>query len=213
MGDRSTETDDWVPPSETLRESLESIDTAYFALSLADRTPDNLRKLAIEFVRSVQLFVDPEYTGRSVFACALEEALLMAQDGKMHPLLAVTSDDRVRARPAMTISAIQARAGALLEYACVNHGMTQNEWATKIASTLGKCGLRMAARDYSADAVIKWRTSCSTGDHLASSSFRSALEEFRNLNGSPRGYLQILAWWCERELGPARGNPHSRFSK
>lgn len=69
---------------DTLRDKLIAIEAAYVRMSQAERSPDNLRRLAAELIDAVQRSVDP--TGQfSTFANMITEALKMADDGKSHP--------------------------------------------------------------------------------------------------------------------------------
>jgi hypothetical protein len=210
--DTDDDEDDWKLSYKEFRERLHYLEDAYVSLPRLRRTPNELRALAIELLFALDDFLGPSCSEASSLISAIEEAFILANNGMMHPLLAISDGDRARAKPAMTIHSNQARSAALLEYACKDHGKRQNEWAQLIVKTLGKYGFQHSNINYSADAVIKWRKACREGKHPGVSSYQTTLAAMRRGKLQPESALRFLASWCQRELGPSDGNPRSGFS-
>lgn len=194
---------------------LEAVDGAYVSLAHAERTSDKFRRLALDLLSALGEFVERNDSDNLALIRALEEAIIMANNGQLHPFFATSYSDQETAKPALSILAVQARAAAVLEFACADSKNRQDLWSENIVRVLGRSGLKHRGKDYSPDAVIKWRAACKSGGHKASPSYVSALDIFRDTpRATPESVLQCLANWCEKELGSAlsNGNPHTRFS-
>jgi len=190
---------DDIKDASDLRHRLTQMDIRYRALPPRERTPKMLREIAKAYIREIQTYV---YGRKADFTVAemLLESLLLADESKLHPLIAQDHSFH-RARPYLTVDRAQAVAAATLEYICTDFQEPQNAWAEQIISELGKHGLELYQRNYSASALIKWRKACAIGKHSSSEFYAQTLTELRGSGCAPREALSSAIRHCQLAFG------------
>ncbi len=192
-----------VVPGRTFSENVDGkikllqIEQAYISTPADRRTPQERRKLALEFLEELTWVLHHfgyEEQPRVGIIADIREALTWAQHNKRHPLLALRGDDLPIPHGLSPRKEIQAQAAAILEIGYTDEGRLQTEWAAEIAQGLGSTGFGQ----YSGTTVCAWRSACIRGSHAAEDWYRKCLFMYRKVLPLQPQFQVDAAWSLQR---------------